>query len=226
MDLMTRRRWLLQGITEENGWKKKIFIPSSDLLLGNAVVSAISAELPQNYHYAIALRHTVDELEAYAFVCVSLLPSSNYAVAIRKKPNLNEFQVMQTINSATYDVRIRSREQIDIYWREENIATDAPDTTWGYETLVTGAMSNAQSLKNALVGIGSWSAIITVADLDFNSMPGTNNTFCCCCAIDSSNMSGYWERVRSGLYNIGSSWTNSYDLIVDNSTKLANFYLV
>lgn len=223
---MMRRRWILQGISAENGWHKKSIIPSSDLLKGNDIVSAIKAELPEGYHYAIALRNTVGELENYAFVCCSIISTSTYALGIRNKNDGSAFQPMTQINGGSVDCKIRSGEQIDIYWREEAITTDEPTTSWEYETLQPGALSNAQSVKDALVGIGAWTAIVSVADIDFNTLPLTNNTLCTYCAVDSTNVSCSWERVRNGAYNTGSSTQASYDLVVESATKLANFYLI
>lgn len=223
---MRRRMWLMQNVSSENGWKKKSIIPSSDLMKGDNVVSAINAELPQNYRYAIALRNNVESLEPYAFICCSILPTSSYVLAIRITSSGGGMQSLPQINSPTYDVRVRSGEQIDIYWREHSIGADTPVTSWEYKTLQPGAMTNAQSVKNALTGIGSWDALISVADIDFATELDTNNTYCRCAVYDSSNLTGTYERYRNNAYNTVQNWTQQYDLVIGNTTKLANFYLV
>jgi hypothetical protein len=86
-------------------------------------------------------------------------------------------------------------------------------------------MTNASQTKTALTDVGTFEAMLAVADLDYNTSPAVNNTYCGSAALSSQNMTGNYLRYRDNAYVAGSNWGANYDLVTESTTKIACFYI-
>ena len=224
MDLMGRRRWLLQNVSVVNGWKHKSFIPEQDTLTGSTTISAIQQELPLSYRYAVAIINDPDNTENNKFIGCVFIPDRQDVLGVRWRDSA--YVTLAAINNNAYDLILRTGDAVDIYWRESELLADEPTTSWNYATIQTGTITRANALQTALENIGNWSVILSVPDIDFNTFPEVNRTYCCSISRHTPNFAGMYIRTNSGAYQSVTNWTSSYDCQVADGTKIANFYLM
>lgn len=224
MDLIVRRRWLLQNVSVANGWKHKSFIPEQDTLTGAATISAIQQELPATYRYAIAVINDPENPENNKFIGCVFIPDRQGVIGVRWRNSA--YVILPNINNGAYDLILRTGDSVDIHWRESELLADEPTTSWNYETIQLGTITRANALQAALEDISNWSVIISVPDIDFNTFPEVNRTYCCSIARHNPDFTGCYIRTNSGAYQEVTNWSSLYDCQVADGTKIANFYLM
>lgn len=223
MDMMEiRHRVLLhQAKAVVNGWHSKTFSPASDLLKGNDVASALINELPASYRYAIALVKNTDSPENNAFIGAVFLPSNTGVFGFRYRNGA--YGAHPNFNLSDYDYVIRSGVQITMLWRTEPISNDSPEgISWGFSSFQPGTHTRANTVKSALDGINSTSPMLSIADLDFNSVPQQNQTYCV--SITNIPNAPYLRSSASG-YQMNTNWTTNYGLYINNGVTIACFYI-
>ena len=216
---------MMQLLSDEIGLKKKIFVPTSDIIYGDTTVTAIKNQLPSSYRYAIAMINDASNLEYSAFVALIILPWTHNVLGSRWRNN--QYQVLDNIDNRSYDVIIRSGQKVTILWSEEPIVNELPATSYGSAIFESSATTNAAQVYAEIGNVDDWNFILSVPDIDFTTMPTVNNTYCCSILVDKNNYAGAMGRCRDSKFvtvtgsNVASS---AYDMKIASGTKLINFY--
>jgi hypothetical protein len=219
---MLLRRQMMREALAASGWKSVSFTAAEDTTTYRYTNPAISAALPASYCYAIALRDDTDDLEDGAFVGAVYLPGRTSPYVLRYKDGTYGSSPNP---SNTYTLVLRTGDTLTIWYRTEPITSDVPSTSWNYSCIQPGPVSKASEVKNALSNVDAWAAIISVADIDFRTLPETNNTWCAAIVAQDPVWSGGYIKISNGAYAVGSQWTSAYDLIIDSTTKVSCFYI-
>lgn len=198
----------MQGIAEATEWKKKTFTADSTTSNGQATINKIKAYLPSSYRYAFALLTDPSVRENNIFLAAIFLPTLLTSVTGLRYRN-GAMNINNNIDNSQVDLVLRSGDKVDIYWRSEPISNDVPATTWDYETIEPGVITRANKMQEALTNVGNYSAMISIADLDFNIIPSLNKTYCYSISFNSGSFSGAYIRVNNSTYQSKSTWTST-----------------
>lgn len=217
-----RQQMMANHIVDPDGWQYKAFIPQSNTTNGSTTISAIQAELPKRYRYAVALKHNPSDPYNNAFLGAIFLPTREDIHTLRFRDG--GYVALPNGKSSSYDLVLNSGEKVDIFWRYKPLGDDVPQTTWDYSSILPGPITRADALKTALTTGPSWSSKLAVADLDFKKVPSdVNRTYCESITIDSSNMTGQYIRTNDLSYQATSSWTNAYDCQIAELMPIMSF---
>lgn len=222
MSMMLRRQMLMQGGV--NGWSKQTITSDKNYTAANSVVSFLSNYLPSAYRYAVVLADNTAEPEDNQFLGAIFLPTRSDVHGARWRNNAYDQRLV--MNAGGVDLKLNQGDTVSMFWRTEPIGSDEPSTDWNYSCITPGAMSRASEVKQALIDVGTWGLMISVADYDFATIPQTNQAYCESIAINSGSFTGSYVRSSSGTsYGSGSNWASSYGLVTDSTTKIACFYI-
>lgn len=220
------RRSVMQGqktSSGANGWKKTVYTATDDTLEGNTTTAAILSAVPSGFRYAVAIADDISNPEPNTFIGCIFIPSSSVVFGFRWR--YSTYNPVVNMESGQFDVILRSGTSVTIWTRDEPLNDEVPATGWDYYCLKPGAATTADELSSAFASIGTYNAMLSVADRDYNTAPEVDNTYCESITINSGSFSGSYIRYRGGSYAYGSNWGSAYNMITDNDTRIACFYI-
>lgn len=219
---------MMQIVSPVSKWQKKTYTAATDTTKGNATISAIQAELPNEYRYAVALKHDPTNVENNAFISCVFLPMRSEILGLRIRNGAYQFNA--NYKNDSFDLILRSGEKVDIIWRTDPIIDDVPSlpTGWNYRKIQPGTITRANALETAFANIAEWNCLVSVADIDFNTTPSVNRTYCESIVTNRSNFTGNGTFIRTNgdATQSVTNWSASYDCQVADTTLIANFYFM